>query len=133
VVVNPETGIASLTTRQVADLFSGQIDSWKDLGGNDQPVQVWVFSAGTDIQHTFDEIELMERSVTSEARLAASAPEMLQGVAKTPGAVGLLPRSLVKDSSVQVAAGGVFVPVLAITRSTPAGAVKDMLACLQSH
>src|SRR5258707_4733845 len=33
VVVNPQTGISSLSSGQVRDVFSGQITSWKDIGG----------------------------------------------------------------------------------------------------
>ncbi|MCL4530031.1 MAG: substrate-binding domain-containing protein [Chloroflexi bacterium] len=130
VVVNPQAGVSSLSANQVRDLFAGQIISWKDAGGNDIPVQVWVFDPGEDIQQVFDQVDMAGQAVTSQARLAVSAQNMSDSVAGNPGSIGILTRRL-KTANVQDVFGGVSVPVLAITKSEPQGAVKPLIACLQ--
>ncbi len=38
VIVNPENPISRLTLKQLSDLYSGKINNWKELGGDDRPV-----------------------------------------------------------------------------------------------
>lgn len=38
VIVNPENPIDRLTIDQLADIFSGRITNWKDVGGNDEDI-----------------------------------------------------------------------------------------------
>lgn len=40
VVVNPENPIDQLTFQQIADIFTGKVTSWKELGGEDRPIVV---------------------------------------------------------------------------------------------
>ena len=38
VIVNPQNPISRLTLQQVSDLYSGKINNWRQLGGDDRPV-----------------------------------------------------------------------------------------------
>ncbi|MBX3016142.1 MAG: phosphate ABC transporter substrate-binding protein [Caldilineaceae bacterium] len=38
VIVNPENPIDRLTIDQLADIYTGRITNWKDVGGNDAPI-----------------------------------------------------------------------------------------------
>ncbi len=38
VIVNPENPISKLTLKQISDLYSGRINNWKELGGDDRPI-----------------------------------------------------------------------------------------------
>lgn len=38
VIVNPENPVDRLTIDQLADIFTGRITNWKDVGGNDQDI-----------------------------------------------------------------------------------------------
>lgn len=40
VVVNPDTGITDLTPAQLSSIYAGQTANWKELGGNDLPINV---------------------------------------------------------------------------------------------
>jgi ABC-type phosphate transport system substrate-binding protein len=130
VVVHPQTGVGSLTIEQVRQLFAGQATNWKDVGGNDVPVQVWTYSPDEDIQQIFDDTVLAGQPVTSLARLAVSAQSMSDAIGANPGSVGVLTRRWetgnTKEAFVVTSA-----PVLVITKSEPQGAVKDLIACLQ--
>jgi len=38
VIVNPENPISKLTLQQISDIYSGGIDNWKFVGGEDRPI-----------------------------------------------------------------------------------------------
>ena len=132
IVNHPQAGVGALTLEQVQQLFSGQAADWKDVGGNDLPVQVWTFAAGEDIQQVFDRLVMKGRPVTSFARLAVSAQAMSDGVGNAPGSIGYLPRRW-KAGNTREALNAATLPVLAIARSQPQGLEKDLIACLQAH
>ena len=132
VVNHPQAGVGALTRDQVQGLFSGRIANWKDVGGNDLPVQVWTFSRDEDVQQVFEGLVMSGEPVTSLARLAVSAQAMSDGVGSTPGSIGYLPRRW-KAGNTREALQAATVPVLIITRSQPEGPLKDLIGCLQSR
>ena len=132
VVVHPQVGIGSLTIEQAHALFLGQVSNWKELGGNDLPVEVWTFAPDEDVEEIFTRAVMNGQPVTSGARLAVSAQAMSDEVGTQPGAVGLLPRRW-KAGNTRQALVAASAPVLAITSSEPIGAVRELLGCLQSN
>ena len=38
VMVNPENPVSKLTLQQISDIYSGKINNWKELGGDDRPI-----------------------------------------------------------------------------------------------
>lgn len=38
VMVNPENPVSQLTLQQISDIYSGKINNWKELGGDDRPI-----------------------------------------------------------------------------------------------
>jgi phosphate transport system substrate-binding protein len=38
VIINPQNPIQKLTLQQVSDIYSGKIQNWKELGGEDRPI-----------------------------------------------------------------------------------------------
>ena len=38
VIVNPENPVSRLTLKQISDLYSGRINNWKELGGDNRPI-----------------------------------------------------------------------------------------------
>lgn len=130
VVLQPQVGVGGLTVEQVRQLFIGQITNWKEVGGNDLAVQVWTFSADEDVQQFFVNSTLDGQPVTSLARLAVSAQDMSDSVGNIPGSIGILPRRWKAGNTRDVFTAG-SMPVLAIAKSDPQGAVRDLIACLQ--
>ena len=131
VIVNPQNPVKALMAEQVRGIFSGQIFSWQDVGGPDTPIQVWVFSAGEDIQQGFESSALGGSPVTSNARLATSPDEMALAILNDMNAVGILTQSL-KGNNVSNAYLVATVPVLAITKSISQSAIQNLIACMQN-
>lgn len=132
VVTHPQAGVGALSADQVRLLFSGQAANWKDVGGNDLPVQVWVYGSGEDVQQVFEQTVMMGGPISSLARLAVSAQDMSDSVGLNPGSVGILTRHW-KAGNTREAFLAASVPALAITRSEPQGPVKALIGCLQKQ
>ena len=130
VIVNPTNPVKSLTAEQVRRIFNGQTFSWQGVGGSNTQVQVWVYSSGEDIQQIFESTVMDGSPVTSNARLATSPDEMALAIANDVNAVGILTQSLM-GNIVSDAFMVATVPVLALTKIAPQGAVQTLIACLQ--
>jgi hypothetical protein len=131
VITHLQVGVGALTPLQVEALFTGQYINWKAVGGADLPVQVWAFAPAVDIQTYFERMILRGRPVSSLARLAVSSQDMSESVGANPGSIGLLSRRWKAGNTRDVLTIS-SVPVLALVREAPQGALASLLACLQA-
>ncbi|MBQ3864911.1 MAG: substrate-binding domain-containing protein [Clostridia bacterium] len=67
-VVNKDNPINNLTTEQIRGIYSGKITNWKEVGGNDAPIQAFQRNTGAGSQ------ALMEKLVMKDLEMA-KAPE----------------------------------------------------------
>ncbi len=121
IVTQRQSPIQNLTLDDARALFMGQ--------GNPS-VQVWAYASEADVQRAFDQLVMNGRSVTSSAKIAVSPQQMSDTLVNQPNTVGVLPKHWkAGDSRIVFSAG--TVPVLAIAKAEPRGAIKELIACLQ--
>jgi len=120
IVTNRESTIQNLTLAEAQKLFAQ---------GNDS-AQVWVYASDADVQIAFDQLVMKGRPVTTFAGLATSPQQMSDLINAEKDAVGILPKHWKAGTVRDVFSVGI-VPVLAITKEEPQGAVKDLISCLQ--
>jgi hypothetical protein len=123
IVTHRQSPVQNLTLEEARALFMG-------FGGVQASVQVWVYADGEDVQEVFDQAVMDGRNVTSLARVAVNPQTMFDVLVNEPHSVGILPRHW-KMGDVREVYSAAEVPVLVLTRSEPAGVVRDLLACLQ--
>ena len=121
VAANRQSPIQNLTREQAQALFTG-------LG--DPSAQVWVYASGDDAQKVLDQFVMEGRGVSSSAFIAVSPRQMSDELASQPNAVGILPRHAMADGLREVLAI-TTVPVLALAKSEPQGAINQLVGCLQ--
>jgi phosphate transport system substrate-binding protein len=87
--VNSSSGVSSLTSGQVVDIYSGKVKNWREVGGPDARIRVIRREDGDSsleaLQKTvpgFKNIELTKQSKTTY-----SDPETLDACAETPGTI----------------------------------------------
>jgi hypothetical protein len=131
IVTHPQAGVGTLTASEAGALFAGQARNWSEVGGSDQPVEIWAFGPTVDLQLELDRAILHGRPVSSLARLAVTAQHMSDSVGTVPGSIGLLSRRW-KAGNTHEALVIATVPVLAITRTEPAGALARLIECMQA-
>ena len=137
VIVNPENPKQTLSSSELVSLFSGRIENWSEIGTLDQQVEVWIFPEGNIMSETFQAGILADQRITRLAALAPSSAAMLESIAGDPGAIGILPRSWLSPEVKEIEVdpelqASVRKPLLALSQSEPQGAVKELIACLQS-
>ena len=120
IVTNRESPVQNLTLSEVRELFAQ---------GNDS-AQIWVYASDADVQIVFDQLVMKGRSVTSFAGLATSPQQMSNLINAEKDVVGILPKHWMTGNVREVFSAGT-VPVLAITKEEPQGAVKELISCLQ--
>ena len=120
IVTNRESPIQNLTLSEVQELFAQGNDSAK----------VWVYASDADVQIVFDQLVMKGRSVTTFAGLATSPQQMSNLINAEKDAVGILPKHWMAGNVREVFSAET-VPVLAITKEEPQGAVKELISCLQ--
>jgi phosphate binding protein len=73
VVVNPKNPVPQLTLDQLADLFTGKLTNWKEVGGPDLPVKLVSRPTYSGTRTWFDEKVLRKGNAKGPEQLAASA------------------------------------------------------------
>lgn len=88
VIVPAASPVTALTLAEVRQLFTGDIDNWRDVGGPDQPV-VPIAREGTSGTHdTFAALVLGDEPLAQSALLLPSHRATVLAVQQTPGAIG---------------------------------------------
>ena len=106
IVVNPENTVTSLTVDQIAQIYTGEITNWSELGGADAPIAVIGRDAASGTRGAFEEIVGVEDECvyTNEYE---STGEVIGSVAGNPNAIGYASLSAVDDSVTAVMVNGV--------------------------
>jgi phosphate transport system substrate-binding protein len=97
-VVHPTNPVRSLSNATLADILTGKIVNWKDVGGPDQPVMVVAAQPGDGVRTLVEEQLLNGGELTKDARAMPNAPQIPKVVAQVPGAIGLYTAGAVADS-----------------------------------
>lgn len=110
VIIHPNLTIKQLSTEQLANIFSGKIKNWQQLGGDNQPISIFARDENSGTYDTFKSLVLKRHKVTlSEyAKRYESSSELSEQVSSTPGAIGFVALPYVnKAKAIAVAEAGV--------------------------
>ena len=92
VIANVE-GVEGLTTAQVAQIFSGEITNWSQVGGPDQSIQVVIREDGSGTRDCFDSaMEGVDEDFvsTQNAVTCQSTGLVISNVQNTAGSIGYI-------------------------------------------
>lgn len=106
VIVNPANGVEDLTVEQIADIFSGKITNWSELGGEDMEIAVYGREAGSGTRGAFEEIV----GVVDACQLTneySSTGDLVGNVAANENAIGYASLSAVDETVKAVKVAGV--------------------------
>ena len=105
VVVNPANGVDDLSVEQIAQIFTGEITNWKELGGEDLEIAVLGREDGSGTRSAFEEIVGVENCVYKNEY--GSTGDVIGSVASNPNAIGYASLSAVDDTVKAVKVNGV--------------------------
>ena len=88
VAVNPANRVEGLTKAQIKDIFSGKIANWKEVGGADAPISLYVREDGSGTRETFEERAMDKGTSAAGANVVNSNGAMKTAISQDPNAIG---------------------------------------------
>ncbi|MDB6016863.1 MAG: phosphate binding protein [Pedosphaera sp.] len=108
VVVNPGNPVANLTQEQVRDIFTGAVQNWKDVGGPDAPIHMFIRDPISGTYLGFKELAMENRPYGPGPKLFPKYEDIVQGVAQDANGIGYSSIELAATSGIKpVSIGGV--------------------------
>ena len=106
VIVNPANKVDDLTIAQIADIYTGKITNWSEVGGDDAEIVLIGREAGSGTRSGFEEIVGVVDACSYRQELSSTG-DVITTVAQNPGAIGYASLASVKDTVKAVKVEGV--------------------------
>lgn len=106
VIVHPDNPVSDLTLAQIADIYTGKITNWADVGGSDGQIVLIGREAGSGTRDGFESITGTEDACRYRQELTSTG-DVITTVAGNPNAIGYASLASVKDSVRVLTVGGV--------------------------
>jgi phosphate transport system substrate-binding protein len=90
IIVNPANPVSALTKQQIADVFTGAVHSWSELGGKSRPVHLYARDDRSGTYDTFKNMVLGKKPLDPGAKRIESSEELSDAVADDDGAIGFI-------------------------------------------
>lgn len=144
--VNPKNPVNGLSKAQLKDVFAGKIRNWKEVGGNDAPISLYVREDGSGTRETFEDRGLDKGKSAPNANVINSNGAMKTAIALDPNAIGYVGighldksiKGLAVDGMIpnqENAADGKYTVTRLLymnTKGEPKGIVKDFVDYIYS-
>ena len=106
VIVNPANPVEDLTLEQIADIYTGKITNWSEVGGNDSQIVLIGREAGSGTRSGFEEIVGVVDTCQYRQELSSTG-DVITTVAQNPDAIGYASLASVKDTVKALKVAGV--------------------------
>lgn len=88
VYLNPMNPVKNLTLDQLKNIFTGKISNWRELGGKDLPIKLFIRSTNSGTHLYFKEHVLQMQEYCEEAEIKSTTEEIVKEVAANENAIG---------------------------------------------
>lgn len=102
VIVHADNPVHRLTDRQVRDLFTGAVKNWKQLGGPDTPVNLYIRDPVSGTYLGFQELAMKGQPYAKKARMFKSYQEIAEAVRSDPSGVGYVDMALARGKELRM-------------------------------
>lgn len=106
ILVHPDNPVADLTLAQIADIYTGKITNWSEVGGNDGQIVRIGREAGSGTRDGFESISGTEGLCQYRQELTSTG-DVITTVSGNPNAIGYASLASVKDSVKTLSVDGV--------------------------
>ncbi len=127
-VVHPSNPVKSLTLAQIADLMSGKIKNWKDLGGKDAPILVVMETKGGGVRSMVEKEVMGGGEITAAARELPGAVQVVGIVGQVPQAIGIAVAQTVSHKVAMVTTDrSIEQPLILVTNGQPGSEMAKVI------
>jgi phosphate transport system substrate-binding protein len=127
VFINKENPVARLSKEQLQKIFSGEIESWKDVGGPDTPILIAWGQLQQGTNSTFTKQIMDGKPVAKEILAVSSANDVRTTVVANASAIGFGPGGVVNDTVKVVEAPEISRDITLITKGKPSAKVQKLI------
>ena len=106
VIVNPANGVEDLTVEQIAQIFTGEITDWSQLGGTAGTISCIGREAGSGTRDGFESITGTKDACKMDQELTSTGA-VIEAVAGNANAIGYASLSSLKETVKALTVGGV--------------------------
>lgn len=107
VIVNPENPVADLTVEQIAQVYTGEVTNWQEVGGEDAPIVCIGREAASGTRDGFESITGTADSCKYAQELTSTG-DVVQTVSSNPNAIGYASLASVSDKVQTISVEGVM-------------------------
>ena len=97
IIVHPDNPVSDLSIEQIAQLYTGEITNWKDVGGNDAQVVLIGREAASGTRDGFESITGTKDKCQYRQELTSTG-DVITAVSQNPDAIGYASLASIKDS-----------------------------------
>ena len=137
VIVNPENPVSQLTLKQISDMYSGKINNWSEVGGEDRPVVRLSreTNSGTHVYFLETVIRLGDSKdktlFSMDTLLLPSSEGIIAEVRQNPNAIGYdglgyVPKDLKMIAIAKESGGGYVLPSIATVNDKSYPIARDL-------
>ena len=106
VIVHPDNPVTDLSVETIAQIYTGQITNWKEVGGDDAEIVLIGREANSGTRDGFETVTGTKDACKYRQELTSTG-DVITAVSQNPGAIGYASLASVKDSVKALAVGGV--------------------------
>jgi len=97
VIVHPDNPVADLSVEEIAQIYTGEINNWSDVGGSDAPIVRIGREAGSGTRDGFETVTGTEEQCQYRQELTSTG-DVITTVAQNPDAIGYASIASLSDS-----------------------------------
>ena len=106
IIVHPDNPVSDLSIEQIAQLYTGEITNWKDVGGSDAEVVLIGREAASGTRDGFESITGTKDKCQYRQELISTG-DVITAVSQNPDAIGYASLAAIKDSVKALSVDGV--------------------------
>ena len=128
-----DAGITSLTLEEIAKIYKGEIQNWKELGGPDKEILVIDKEASRGTRHVFMEMVLGDKEAVAKGAdlVLGSNNEEQTAIVQSDAAIGMLSNAWLNDDvrglSIKMSSGELIKPSLKNILNNKFPITRDLL------
>jgi phosphate transport system substrate-binding protein len=127
-VVHPANPVTKLTLEQIADIHTGKITNWKQVGGNDMPITVYSDAVTGGTRAMIKKLVMGGEEYAASVRSLTSVSRVPLVVAKDESGVGGVGRGFTTGVAVKLAQSNkIERPLGFVTLGDPSAKVKQVI------
>lgn len=117
VILNQKNDLSSLSTSQIAQVFSGEIKTWEELGGSGGPIHLYARDDNSGTFDTFKELVLTAngKTLASSSQRFESSEQLSDAVSHDPQGIGFIGLPYIRQAKALAVSDGQSLPMLPST------------------